>query len=627
MADAPPPVPTRWGPPESKPTSPTPPRVTGPMLPPIGRQTAYIAPTPSDFQSPTTWGMPDPYTQRSNQYPGVDPSQNMPQPWQIPGIIQRAGGFFGMNGSAMMGMHSNNMMHFYAAFLKAYNERDDQLARRRKDDYLFHQQQAIDYQAKEQEAVREIFAIYPDAKDYETKLKPALIKYAQSQHDEPLEAAAKTNSLAVYRVLATREAELRNLSRANAQETKEEAAQRQLEQNRRDWGAPGAQPTQGQPQITPMPGAALNALGAPTTALPDIGGPAAATAAGAPTTAAAGTAAPAAGAAAGRTAFDQAVSQGVSGEDVTKLVPEDLADQARLAVAQKNAQIDRIAADPGLKPEEKLNQISAIDPNYGGILRAGHNYNVGATPRSGQALSRDMQLLAQIDPTGWSQRNYEFITRYQTPGGREERTLFRAAPTNAALLKVIDAINRLPTDLKDSFRIRRVVDQIIRTGTTDDATYTYLAQTVNAYTTQVTALVAQGGGTLTAQEERAKLLGTSLAPKQLRQNIIVDATEQRDTLAQLFDEWDRVLPHVRNPLWTPEVERAFANSSAIANMEPASGAIRGYVPPDLIPLTPRGTAKNPNISEAEWKKIMDWLATRHRDDPAAVEVRKQLGIE
>jgi hypothetical protein len=615
MSGAPPPQPIPQGPsPWQSPGQSQLPVQPGPPKPRWTGTTASLflprgAPQPPARFTPYMRGPP---TTNFRQW-GQDDYNQLPQPFEGPGLYQNASKFFGQNGSASIIPLALSMGKNAGAFMNGVMEGREWAAK-------MHRQKMIDdateLDIKQQQEMTTYFdraLEYTSAKgvgnvsdvgNYAIKgvtLLDALGQDAMKLGDDKFLAVLGTGSVdKAMTFLHARNDNWQTLRAANKSAKKQED-----EDNNKEWGVPedagggdATTPRRSQPQADPtQPG------GGPAPTVPGGGpaptiaggGPAPATPGGKPTTAQEITAPDV-------PRYKEAgldnYRDGKSLNDVPKGKPRNYAsDFSRRLAAEANRVIARKDAEK-LSDEQVQAELNNIVPGMGDDAK---RVLTGAPMPTG-ALGRTpyWQQIATItapDPIVQSATLKSFA-----PGGKDAMRLAAGARMGPALKTVLEAAKDLP---EGQIIPKYILDQWTGTKWTGDPTYTKLFNGLNTYIQEAQSLNTQTGRFyVTEVEDIKKHLQVTAGPKAIRAVLQQDAELSTRLIDQLRENYHRGSRRTDNPpTYDPKLTDLLR---AGVNLNPETGF--RDIPQESLPEELRGLGL-PNTGGPTTKIPSGWTVT------------------
>ena len=215
----------------------------GPVDPP-DRGAYAMAPVPANAPHPPPAFNPyiPPVPRDSGQWGKPDPFPRLPQTFELPGMYQNLGGYFGQHGgfaSAPMGI---GMAAYSKAYQEAFQKGQEQKMRMSMEQVKLHAAQLEDLEQARSVEYADVFARHHEMGDDPTATHDDLWKVAVQHGDKDVIAMIEGGASAekIRRFLADHEAHIRALGAANAKTSEQDAQDAQYGlAPARDGGAQG----------------------------------------------------------------------------------------------------------------------------------------------------------------------------------------------------------------------------------------------------------------------------------------------------------------------------------------------------------------------------------------------------
>ena len=462
----------------------------GPVDPP-DRGAYALAPVPANAPRPSPKFNPyiPSLPRDSSQWGQPEPFPRLPQSFELPGIYKQLGGYFAQSGGFRSAPLGAGMAAYSASYQEAFQKGQEQKMRMSMEQMKLHAMQIEELEQTRSTEYADTFARYHEEGDQDPHgLHDALWKTAVEHGDKDVMAMLENGDSAetVRRFLADHEAHIRDLSKANAKTTEQDAqdAQYGLAPARQEAGG-GYDPYARDGARPPGVGPLSDKTAEPESdtrnenqKLIDAG------------------------------AWDMVEGYKPTGAEYGKMTSTAMA-KRKLEMEQK---LKEIAADPNLNkdgqhPEEVLNAVKKEVPEAATTLDNYSQYKegpgVGGRAGSGGPEAAMWGLMtplaAKMYPgekgTGigaFSGSNFTkrlaFAdnTQYQT-------TLRRVATTAEGGAQVIAAANALPPEASNPNAFRRAMKQAFDVGTGDER-YVALANAVKRYQSEMNVVIRGGVG-------------------------------------------------------------------------------------------------------------------------------------
>lgn len=199
----------------------------GPVDPP--NPTAYsIAPVPANSQRPPPAFNPymPPVPRNSDQWGKPEQFARLPQSFELPGMFQQLGGYFGQHGGFASAPMAMGLASYSAAYQEAFHKGQVEKMQMAKEQIALHAAQLEELEQARAVQYSDVFSRHHEMGDGEDALHDDLWKVAVESGDKDVMAMIEGGASAekVRRFLADHEAHIRALSAANKKSTEQEEA-------------------------------------------------------------------------------------------------------------------------------------------------------------------------------------------------------------------------------------------------------------------------------------------------------------------------------------------------------------------------------------------------------------------
>ena len=484
----------------------------GPVDPP-DRGAYAMAPVPANAPHPPPAFNPyiPPVPRDSDQWGKPEPFPRLPQTFELPGMYQNLGGYFGQHGGFASAPMGRGMAAYSVAYQEAFQKGQEQKMRMSMEQVKLHAAQLEDLEQARSIEYADVFARHHEMGDGPTATHDDLWKVAVQHGDKDVIAMIEGGASAekIRRFLADHEAHIRALGAANAKTSEQDAQDAQYGlAPARDGGGQG--------------GGVYDPYGAGAT-----GG---------------GAAAPAGGQVAGPGAPSGDPGRAKNVGDPEKPAeddPSDTRDENRKLIdggawdmvegykpdgaqygkmtqtmmAKRKLQMEQslkqIAADPNLNrdgkhPEEVLDAVRKAVPEAANTLDQYSKYEegpgVGGRSSTGGPEAAMWGLMnplaAKMYPgdkeTGvgaFNPDNLQAIHQFRDPNGQTQKQIQRVGPTVAAAQQLIADLNKLPPEDRQNLTLDSIKAKMLGGNPTYRAIW---ANWLN-YNQDVNALSVPGG--------------------------------------------------------------------------------------------------------------------------------------
>ena len=430
-------------PPQAKPqapggqSQPQKPRL-GPVDPP--NPSAYsMAPVPANAPHPPPAF--NPYIKSlprdSDQWGKPEPFPRLPQSFELPGIYQQLGGYFGQHGGFASAPAAMGLASFSAAYQEAYHKGQVEKMQIAKEQIALHSAQVEELEQARAIKYADVLARHSAMGDNDEQgVHDDLWKVAVENGDPDVQAMIEKGASVeqIRRFLATHEANIRDLHKANAkqEETDAQDAQYGLAPSRREDGGAYGPDTTRPPGVIDKPGEPPKDDRDANQKLIDAG------------------------------AWDMVEGYKPTGAEYGKMTSTMMAKRK----LEMERQLKEIAADPNLNkdgqhPEEVLDEVRKRVPEAANTLDQYSKYEegpgVGGRSSTGGPEAQMWGLMNPLaakmypgDPkTGvgaFNPDNLQAIHQFRDPNGQTQKQVQRIGPTVEAATQLITALNKLPPE-------------------------------------------------------------------------------------------------------------------------------------------------------------------------------------
>jgi hypothetical protein len=583
-----------------------------PQPPP--RFTPYVQPVPRDSSQ---WGEPE-------QFP------RLPQSFELPGMYQQLGGYFGQHGGFASAPMGAGMAAYAKAYQEAFQKGQDWKMRMAKEQLAMHSAQLEDLERARSIEYADVFSRHHEMGDDPTALHDDLWKVAVEHGDKDVTAMLEGGASAeqVRRFLADHEAHIRALEAANKKSTEQEAADGLY--GLKEPGAGGANAQPYDPYTNPTgatPGAPPPAAAPPPPA-GQVAGP------GAPSGETRTPGAETDPLSPDKTkpaddadvpdylkgvdpAMVAAATQIYKGESPTGMGKTDAAHAIKYA-NMMHAETAKILADPTLKPGQYLDAVrKRLGPDVASTMQSMENYQIppGSTSGYGKQgdflrgieniISKDMPHDPDHGQKGWVADYYA------------DRHAFRTSPAKSTILlrtkdmaNQMDNINNDLNVVQQKLAARGVKPTDINLGDAfnmlaGDADMNRLMSDLGSYSTAYNVVVSGGHATLGGQQAVDAFFKPYFPLSTIRNVIKGHVPSAQGILQGLHNEWESIGGKPDDmPRGDLNVERRIDD---IGKMDTVTGA------------TPYGKVVIHNGVPAKWtgKNQFDRNAPENWVDPAS----------
>lgn len=586
----------------------------GPVDPP-DRSAYSIAPVPANAPHPPRAFNPymRPIPRDSAQWGQPEQFQRLPQSFELPGMFQQLGGYFGQHGgfaSAPMGI---GMAAYSKAYQDAFQKGQEQKMRMAKEQMQLHAAQLEDLEQTRSIEYADVFARHHEMGDDPTAVHDDLWKVAVQHGDKDVIAMIEGGASAeqVRRFLADHEAHIRALGAANkkTEETDIDDAAWGLTPRATEQGGVydpyGAGATQ--PGTAAAPAGAAAAPGATADQrAPGVGDPLDKDKPADPD------------ATPRETPIEEEGDNVARGFEPTTGLDPNKKRAAILNGMQKNARLDQIIGEANsgkIKPEDVLGKVREVSPSMAQELDNTMNYRTGSG-QSGQAQGgKEQEYRARLASLarlakpgdeqgvgGWNQSTYKAVSDF-----REESQ------------KPNSPIQRIPTAVEAAQNVRRDLAAIqSRDGSTADVSpetlsgaagkdplYAQLKIDWIRYNEDIDVLTR--GSPSVGMAEQAINTQPQIpyfgSISGYRAAVRRDMDQAQSRVKQLHNTWSSYRTGDAMPGYNPDAERSM---NGIAKMDFITGATPGEVVshPDGTKWRYLGAnPENPGDIDANWRVV------------------------
>lgn len=500
------------------------------MTRPDNRFSPFIKSQP--IMDHSQWGVPETFPK-------------LPTEWEIPGIYQGVGQFFGQNGTQFTGPLGMMLAKFSADYKIGQQQGREEMLKYQAEQIRVTSAALELQQQRVMHEYADTFDMYaladPEAANDPARMNKsingvdvsqALINKAMELGDDKMATMVATQGVgAAMKWNALRAAHLNDLMKANTKATEGDAEDAA-------WGFGSAPSTSNDPSAQFGPQAQTPSGGTPAAPAPPAGSPASRPGPAASPTSDVGALPPsnqvasndpaaqfaqpeAQGsggqpAAPGESDWDALVDDGVRGTiESTGMGPKTKAALMR-SVAHREAQMQHIIDDPRATPESIDRNLRAISPSLADDLQNIVNYHVPVGGTSGStgsakemAYFKRMASLAQKMNPNWDQVHYQQIQQFGENNGQTQRTLQKAHNVARMGQEVLDALKLIPDNQSE---MQTMVNNW-KGGLGVDYRYSQLFAAWRTYNMEVNTLVA-GSPTVTETEGQIGVVPQLFGTKQ-----------------------------------------------------------------------------------------------------------------
>ena len=431
----------------------------GPVDPP--NPTAYsIAPVPANAPHPPPAFNPymPPVPRDSDQWGKPDEFPRLPQSFELPGMYQNLGGYFGQHGGFASAPAAMGLASFSAAYQEAYHKGLVEKMQMAKEQIALHAAQLEELENVRAIKYADVFSLHHEMGDNDTAVHDDLWKVAIENGDKDVQTMLEHGASAeqVRRYLADHEAHIRALSAANKKSTEQEEADGLYGLKNPD-GSGGDQPYDpygpgaNVHPATASPAGQVAGPGAPSgdKRNPAVGDPLAPDKSEVPD--ALKDIDPAMAAAAG------AIYRGETPQGMGKV-------DAAHAVKYANKLRDETAsilADPNLKPGQYLDAVrKRLGPQVAADMEGIADYRTPPGSLSGYGKQGDYlrgleNIISKDRPNDPAHGVHGFVAGYY-----HDRDVFRTSPAKSTmLLRTKDMANQMENINNDLFKVQKKLEK------------------------------------------------------------------------------------------------------------------------------------------------------------------------
>ena len=453
----------------------------GPVDPP-DRGAYAIAPVPANAPRPSPKFNPyiPSLPRDSAQWGQPEPFPRLPQSFELPGIYKQLGGYFAQSGGFRSAPLGAGMAAYSAAYQEAFQKGQEQKMRMSMEQMKLHAAQLEELEQTRAIEYADTFNRFQVEGDKDPQgLHDALWKTAVEHGDKDVMAMLENGDSAetVRRFLAKHEANIRDLSKANAKTSEQDAqdAQYGLAPARREEGGAYGPETTRPPGVVDKPGETPPDDRDANRKLIDAG------------------------------AWDMVEGYKPTGAEYGKMTSTIMAKRK----LEMERQLKEIAADPNLNkdgqhPEEVLDAVRKAVPEAANTLDQYSKYEegpgVGGRSSTGGPEAQMWGLMNPLaakmypgDPkTGvgaFNPDNLQAIHQFRDPNGQTQKQVQRIGPTVEAATQLITALNRLPPDQRQNLSMDAIKAKMLG----GDPLYRAIWANWLNYNQDVNALSVPGG--------------------------------------------------------------------------------------------------------------------------------------
>jgi hypothetical protein len=515
--------------------------------------TPYFQPVPRDSSQ---WNQPDPYPR-------------LPQSFELPGLFQNLGGYFGQHGGFATGPAAFGMAAYSKAYQDAYAKGQETRMRTAKEQLVLHSAQVAELERARSTDYADMFAMYrakggDDPTINGVNLHDALWKTAIEHGDKDVIAMMEDGASAekVGRFLAEHEAHIRALEAANSKSSEQDDI------DAKRWGLPDDGKAADPYSTSKTPDAAASP------AADKVAGP------GAPTTEP-GTS-PAPPQSTPLKPYEQAGLDIARGRPSTGL-PKKVEDAAQSYAADVDKRMDDVVAHSAGKTREQIAQeLSGISPaiaaDWGKLLDGKQGLPGGMGAIGSRPYWGNLSDLAVAVKPSWSAADFQRIPELnkEYDAGPTGRRMGRTESMAAAGRTLLEALHQIP---EGETPPEGALEAWFNHTLSGDSQWGRVFSAYHTYVQEAQTIASQTGNFHETDVQRVlRETPYTAGPEFIRgSSMLVDAQNAVDTMAAFNDDYKSVVG--RDALhYNP---KAIATLQTIASYDPKTKQFRELRDPTL----------------------------------------------